>query len=95
MPHDIQVQADVGLTGHTGEGVPAGVVQRWDLQHVGTLKVCVGTAPGQPRATVPRVPTGINLRFSDWETSWKMLWGLMDTWGVQGTGANWFFKATK
>lgn len=61
LSHDIQVQADVGLTGHAGEGVLAGVVQRWDLQHMGTLKVCVGTAPGQPRAAVPRVPTGINL----------------------------------
>lgn len=30
--HNIWLQADAKLTGHAGEGFPAGVVQRWDLQ---------------------------------------------------------------
>lgn len=60
MPHDNQLQTDVGFTGRTGEDLCADV-QRWDLQHVGAFTVCVGTAPGQPCPIVPRVPTGINL----------------------------------
>lgn len=69
----------------------AGICSTW-----GHLK-CVW---GQPQASlVPlsaECPLGsICLRFSDWETSWKMLWGLVGTWGVQGTGTNWFFKKTK
>lgn len=44
MPHDNQLQTDVGFTGRTGEDLCADV-QRWDLQHVGAFTVCFWDSP--------------------------------------------------